>query len=213
MVEGKKPGTLPTPGQSVEVGTGGSEEAILVERAAKGYRPAFDQLVARYQGAVYRMAFRFFADPDDAMDATQEVFLKAFRSLPAFEGRSSFKTWLYRIASNTCVSLSETRSRRQKSFLQAVVDWFTTPPAPDPSHVITDREDRTELQAEVQRQIARLPEVYRVPVILRDIEGMSLEQVGEVLDVPLGTVKSRINRGRRMLQESLESFYQRRKEG
>ncbi len=212
MVEEKNPGTPGSPPQSEQSGKDGSDELLLVQRAAKGHRPAFDQLVERYQSQVYRMAWRFFADPDDAMDATQEVFLKAYRSLPAFEGRSSFKTWLYRIAANTCMTLSESRSRRQKSFIQSVVDWFTTPPAPDPSHLVVEQESRAELQQIVQKKIAGLPEVYRVPVILRDIEGMSLEQIGQILDIPEGTVKSRINRGRRLLQDSLESFYLGRKE-
>lgn len=213
MVEDeKKPGTPGGDPQSDHPGKDEADDLLLVQRAAKGYRPAFDQLVERYQNQVYRLAWRFFADPDDAMDATQEIFLKAYRSLPSFEGRSSFKTWLYRIAANTCMTLSESRSRRQKTFIQSVIDWFTTPPAPDPSHLVVEQESRAELQEIVQKKIAALPEVYRVPVILRDIEGMSLDQIGQILDIPEGTVKSRINRGRRLLQDSLESFYLGRKE-
>ena len=203
-------GTSPSADESKGNENGASDDPFLVERARKGSRSAFDELVKRHQAQVYRLAFRFFYDPEEAMDATQEVFLKAYRALPGFEGRSSFKTWLFRITSNACMNLSQAKARRKKSLMQSVLDWFSRVPPTDPSAVVVENESREELQKAVQQKIARLPEVYRVPVILRDIEGMSLDRIGHILEIPDGTVKSRINRGRRLLQDSLEGFFLRR---
>lgn len=208
MVSAKEiPGTSSTSGVSTEVG-GYDEESEWLQRAIAGHRPSFDRIVQLYHGPVYRVAFRFFNNPEDALDATQEIFLRAWRAIKGFEGRSSLKTWLFRIASNTCTTLAQERARRQKSFLQAVLDWFSLSPAPDPGQSVVEQEHRQELQRIVQEKVAKLPEVYRMPVILRDLEGMSLEAIGEVLNLKEGTVKSRINRGRRLLQESLEPFVQ-----
>ena len=108
------------------------------------------------------------------------------------------------------MNLSQAKARRKKSLMQSVLDWFSRVPPTDPSAVVVENESREELQKAVQQKIARLPEVYRVPVILRDIEGMSLDRIGHILEIPDGTVKSRINRGRRLLQDSLEGFFLRR---
>ena len=108
------------------------------------------------------------------------------------------------------MNLSQAKARRKKSLMQLVLDWFSRVPPTDPSAVVVENESREELQKAVQQKIARLPEVYRVPVILRDIEGMSLDRIGHILEIPDGTVKSRINRGRRLLQDSLEGFFLRR---
>ena len=175
--------------------------------AAGGSRRAFDQLTARYHDMVFRLAYRFFANEEDALDVTQEVFLKAYRSIKNFEGRSSFKTWIYRIASNTCLTMAQERQKQKKSFLSLIVDWFTQPGSPDPVKVIVEEEYQRELQSAIQEKIAKIPEVYRLPVILKDVEGKSLDEIGEILDLKEGTVKSRINRGRRLLQEALEPFY------
>lgn len=163
--------------------------------------------MARYQDMVFRLAYRFFANEEDAMDVTQEVFLKAFRSLKNFEGRSSFKTWLYRIASNTCLTVSQERQKQKKSFLSLIVDWFTRPGTPDPGKILEEEEYQRELQEAIREKIARIPDVYRLPVILKDIEGKSLDEISEILELKEGTVKSRINRGRKLLQEALEPFY------
>jgi RNA polymerase sigma-70 factor (ECF subfamily) len=183
------------------------DEKELVSLACSGSRRAFEVLVARYQDMVFRLAYRFFANEEDAMDVTQEVFLKAFRSLKNFEGRSSFKTWLYRIASNTCLTVSQERQKQKKSFLSLIVDWFTRPGTPDPGKILEEEEYQRELQEAIREKIARIPDVYRLPVILKDIEGKSLDEISEILELKEGTVKSRINRGRKLLQEALEPFY------
>ncbi|MBF0546470.1 MAG: sigma-70 family RNA polymerase sigma factor [Candidatus Riflebacteria bacterium] len=203
-------GTLDQFHKSYEIDVGLKNQNEFLEAAKKGSRPAFDKIVQLYHSSVYRLAFRFFNNPDDAMDATQEVFLKAFRSIQGFEGRSSLKTWLLKITANTCSSLLQEKVKKQKSVLQIIFGWFSNSSFPGPEDLIIDKENREEVQKIVREKISNLPEVYRMPLILKDIEGMSIEQIEEVLDLKEGTVKSRINRGRRLLQESLESFFRKR---
>ena len=186
-------------------------DADLATRAGRGDPRAFDEVVRRFHQNVYRVCFRFFRSEEDAMDATQEVFLKAYRAIGRFEGRSSLKTWLYRIATNTCLSLAEEKKRAKKTMLGAVLDWFTAPPADDPGESVVEKEYRRELGLVIQERIARIPEVYRIPVILRDLEALSMEEISQILEIPEGTVKSRINRGRRLLQEGLEPFLNERR--
>ncbi len=190
----------------------GEVETALIRQAARGDRIAFEELVSRYQSQVYRVCYRFFNDPDEAMDATQEVFLKAFRSIGRFEGRSSFKTWIYRIATNTCLSITEERKRRQKGLLEAILGWFSPDTHhPDPAETAVEREYGRQLQQVIQEKVSRIPEIYRIPVILKDMEGHSLEEIARILEVPEGTVKSRLNRGRKLLQEALEPFLEERR--
>ena len=140
------------------------------------------------------------------MDAAQEVFIKIFRAIGRFEGRSSLKTWIYRIAANTCISLTEKRKREKEGLLQTMMHWWESFTAASPEDEVLDNETRQLNQQAVAEKVARLPETYRMPVILKDIEGLPLEKISEVLEIPVGTVKSRINRGRRILQESLQAY-------
>jgi len=203
-------GTFTAQRMSEDMRTPESEEIELVRLARSGNRKAFDRLVEKYHGQVYQLAFRFFNNKEDAQDATQEVFLKVYRALGNFEGRSSFKTWIFRITSNTCSTICQEKTKNKKTLLQALIDWFSKPPVQDPSRVVTEKEYQMELQSAITEKISKLPEAYRMPLILRDIEGYSHERICEILDLKEGTVKSRINRGRRILQESLESFFQRK---
>lgn len=185
------------------------DEQVLVEQFKKGNKKAFNELVSLFEKGVYRLCYRFFNNEEDAMDATQEIFIKVFRALPAFEGRSSLKTWIYRIASNTCISLAEKRKREKEGLLQSILNWWSDRNLETPEEEVLENEMRQLNQKMVTQKLEQLPEAYRMPVILKDIEGFSLERISEILDVPLGTVKSRINRGRRLLQESLQLYYQR----
>jgi RNA polymerase sigma-70 factor (ECF subfamily) len=138
---------------------------------------------------------------------TQEVFLKVYRSLKSFEGRSSFKTWIYKIASNSCITYAAKKKKEKEGFLQGILDWWTKKQtAETPEEQAINIENKTETKKIVSEKIASLPEKYRMPVILKDIDGVSLEKIAEIQGIPLGTVKSRINRGRRILQESLGAF-------
>ncbi len=189
--------------------TEGAELEALVERFKRGDKKAFDQLVSQFEKGVYRLCYRFFNNEEDAMDATQEIFIKIYRALPNFEGRSSLKTWIYRIASNTCITISDRRKREKEGLLQTIINWWSDRTVETPEEEVVDNEIRRMNQKMVSEKLEQLPETYRMPVILKDIEGFSLEKICEILDIPLGTAKSRINRGRRMLQESLQLYYQR----
>ncbi|MDD3146798.1 MAG: sigma-70 family RNA polymerase sigma factor [Candidatus Riflebacteria bacterium] len=181
-------------------------ESSLLEEIRRGDQRAFARLVTMHERNVYRICFRFFADENEASDAVQEVFLKVFRAIGRFEGRSSLKTWIYRIAANTCITLAEKKKKEKDGLLQTMVQWWNSLKQDSPEEEILDRELRQLNQKVVSEKVARLPESYRMPVILKDIEGLPLEKISEILEIPIGTVKSRINRGRRLLQESLQAY-------
>ena len=183
------------------------DEAELVAELQSGSDAAFDWLVTHYHAAVYNLVAGMLGNPTDAADATQEVFLKAFRGIRGFRRSSSLKTWLYRIAIRE--ALNQRRWwQRHWSRQTSIEGNAETDQAP------LDLEDRSatpfetlaarEVQAVVQRALSQVPDVFRSAVILRDLEGLSYEEVAEVLDVSVGTVKSRILRGRRALREVLE---------
>lgn len=181
-------------------------ENELIERLRRQDQRAFAELVKTYEKGVYRICYRFFSDEHESLDATQEVFIKIFRAIERFEGRSSLKTWIYRIAANTCLTLAEKKKREKEGLLQTFMNWWSESTTDSPEEEILEEETRKLNQKIVSEKIASLPEAYRMPVILKDLEGMSLEKISEILEVPIGTVKSRINRGRRILQDSLQAY-------
>lgn len=178
----------------------------LLEEIRRGSQKAFARLVSLYEKSVYRLCYRFFADESDSFDATQEVFIKVYRSIGKFEGRSSLKTWIYRIAANTCISISEKKKREKDGLLQTMLYWWSSVKDSTPEEEVLEREVKALNQKIVSEKVAILPETYRMPVILKDIEGLPLEKIAEILEIPMGTVKSRISRGRRLLQESLQAY-------
>lgn len=175
----------------------------VLEKIKSGDKQAFNELVSLYEKSVYRISHRFFYNEDDALDATQDVFLKVYRNLDKFEGKSSFNTWLYRITTNTCLTISEKKKKEKEGLLQIVMGWWNSFSQTTPEEKVIDNEERTFNQKLIGENIAKLPEIYRIPLILKDMEGMAMEKISEVLDVPLGTVKSRLNRGRAMLHDKL----------
>ena len=173
-------------------------DAQLVKRVQKGDKGAFDVLVLRYQHKIVNLVMRYVRDPDQAMDIAQEAFLKAYRALPRFRGDSAFYTWLYRIAVNTAKNHLAAQRRRpmdveldlqdsEQYDLHAKLKETDTPEGVTLSH---------ELNETVPRAIAGLPEDLRTAIILREIEGMSYEQIAQTMECPVGTVRSRIFRAR-----------------
>ncbi|MDD2997857.1 MAG: sigma-70 family RNA polymerase sigma factor [Erysipelotrichia bacterium] len=183
-----------------------ASDSLLLEEIRRGSQKAFAKFVSRYEKSVYRICYRFFSDENDALDAAQEVFLKVYKYIDKFEGRSSFKTWIYRIASNTCITLAEKKKREKDGLLQNMMRWWSDVTHETPEEEVLERELRLMNQKIVAEKVSSLPEVYRMPVILKDMEGLPLDKISEILEVPIGTVKSRINRGRRLLQESLQAY-------
>lgn len=184
------------------------DEAQLISRAANGDLDAFDALVARHQDKVYGLCLWMLANPDDAGDAAQDAFVRAFRALPRFRGDARFGTWLHRIAVNVCYDASKRRGRQPRAFSQLAPsdDNEMSPddaPAPreaEPSELLARRERQTIIRA----ALSTLSPPHRAVLTLFDIEGRSYEEASAVLGVPMGTVKSRLNRARDALRRALE---------
>ncbi len=185
----------------------GGNEAELVHELQAGSETAFDWLVTHYHAPVYNLILGMLGDTSDAADGTQEVFLKAFRGIRKFRQGSSLKTWLYRIAIREALN----HKRWFKRHLQKNVSIDSEPAEGQARIEIEDlcatpfeQLASREIQTAVQGGLQQVPDVFRSAVILRDLEGLSYEEVAEVLDCSVGTVKSRILRGRRALKELLE---------
>lgn len=183
------------------------DEAELVMELQGGSDAAFDWLVTHHHAAVYNLVYGMLADSADSADVTQEVFLKAFRGIRGFRRGSSLKTWLYRIAVREALNHRRWwwRHRRRQTSIDAETEPGQAPPELEDLGATPFEQLATrELQAAVRQALGAVPEVFRSAVILRDLEGLSYEEVAEVLEVSVGTVKSRILRGRRALREVLE---------
>jgi RNA polymerase sigma-70 factor (ECF subfamily) len=185
----------------------GRDEADLVHELQAGSDAAFDYLVTYYHAGVFNLVYGILPDRADAADVTQEVFLRAFRGIRGFRQGSSLKTWLYRISVRQALNHRRWcwRHHRQQVSIDAeeegrclaldLKDGEATP---------YERLASQETQQAVRAALAQVPALFRSAVILRDLEGLSYEEVAEVLEVSVGTVKSRILRGRRMLKEILD---------
>lgn len=185
----------------------GRDEAELVTELQSGSDAAFDWLVTHYHAPVYNLVYGILSDPADAADVTQEVFLKAFRGIRGFRRGSSLKTWLYRIAVREALNQRRWWTRHLKWQTSMEGDGTDDSPAMQleaegatPYEQLATRE----VETLVRRALAEVSAAFRSAVILRDLEGLSYEEIAEVLEVSVGTVKSRILRGRRALREILE---------
>jgi RNA polymerase sigma-70 factor (ECF subfamily) len=171
------------------------DDSVLVEQTREGDRRAFSELVRRHQAVVYRSCYRILGDREDAKDASQEAFIRAYRKLDTFQGRSLFKTWILRLAMN--VSLNE-RSRRELP--RADVDLANTipgPEAPEAEFV------KTEAAARVHEVLQLVRSDHRAAIVLRDLEGLTYRETAESLGIAEGTAKSWVHRGREQLKELL----------
>ena len=185
----------------------GRDETELVSELQAGSETAFDWLVTHYHAPVYNLILGMLGDTSDAADAAQEVFLKAFKGIRNFQQGSSLKTWLYRIAIREALNHRRwfRRHLQRNISIDAEPDEGCGPiEIEDSGATPFDRLAAQEIQCVVQEALQQVPDVFRGAVILRDLEGLSYEEVAEVLDVSVGTVKSRILRGRRALKEILE---------
>jgi len=167
----------------------------LLERYLAGDVAAFDQIMAAHQDRVFAVCLRIMANRDAALDAVQETFITLFRKAGQFRGQSALSTWLYRVAVNTCYDQLRKQKRRQTESLSDDRDH---------ADVATDaRFASVELRPAIERAIESLPREFQAAVILSDLEGLPLRTVADVLEIPVGTVKSRLFRGRKILAESL----------
>jgi len=170
----------------------------LVVRVQKGDKRAFDLLVLKYQYKVHAIVARFIRDSDEVRDVVQEAFIKAYRALPKFRGDSQFYTWLYRIAVNTAKNYLVARSRRPPSSDVDLDDAEYYSGSEQLKDVSSPESQlfREELEAAINQAIIELPEDLRTAVTLREYEGLSYEDIASVMDCPVGTIRSRIFRGR-----------------
>ena len=167
----------------------------LVRSFLDGNQTSFVELMARHEDRIFALAFRMTGDRADALDATQDAFLSAFRQVHRFRFDSAFGTWLYRIATNACYDLLRKRNRWPG-------DQGEAPEQSD--HRASHFDDAVALRLDVSQALAALPEEYRVAVVMHDIGGIPYEDIARTTDTQIGTVKSRISRGRRRLAELLE---------
>jgi RNA polymerase sigma-70 factor (ECF subfamily) len=173
------------------------EEAVLISRARDGDQEAFRQLVERYQGAVYNLAYRMLGDPGDAEDAAQEIFVRIYRQLGRYDPARKFSTWTLAIATNYCIDQLR-RRRMQLVPLENIIPWARAREAGPEGEAITQ-----EQRDEVQRLITQLPEKYRAPLVLRYFDELSCAEIADVLGMPEGTVKTQIHRARKALGKLL----------
>jgi RNA polymerase sigma-70 factor (ECF subfamily) len=177
----------------------------LVLRVQQGDKKAFDLLVLKYQQKISNLISRYIRDPHEVMDVTQEAFIKAYRALPKFRGDSAFYTWLYRIAINTAKNYLVAQGRRPPSddveaetAEQMDVGVRLKETGTPENHVLTE-----EISQTVQKAIEDLPEDLRTAIILRELEGMSYEEIANAMSCPVGTVRSRIFRAREAIDKKL----------
>jgi RNA polymerase sigma-70 factor (ECF subfamily) len=200
--------------EAVQPETASIDDAVLVERCRRGDSAAAERLILRYQNRIYNAILKMCANADDAEELTQDTFVKVIENIDKFEGKSSFYTWLFRIAVNLTLNYCQRkvrvgfrsldaedneRSDRAKGVLK---EYLSDDSSPDPAVVAANKE----LCKIVLRALMKLGDEQRAVVVLRDIEGMNYAQIAEVLDIELGTVRSRLSRARSNLREIMEAI-------
>ena len=192
---------------------GRSEEASVIAELKAGSESAYAWLIERYHQPIYSLIYRVLNDPADAADTTQEVFIKVFRGMRHFNGASSLKTWMYRIALHEASNQRRWWFRhkaRETSIEPADTDTEESPCRGIKDALVDDSASpfeaarQRELQERVEEELRQVPEPYRTTVVLRDLEELSYEEIAEVMETTLGTVKSRLMRGRDALRKRLE---------
>ena len=188
-------------------------EQEWIARAKAGDMQAFEALILQHEKIVYNVALRMMNHSEDAKDISQEVFLKAYKNIKNFDERAMFSTWLYRITTNTCIdelrkrkgkqsySLEEELENEEGSMQRQIADEGETP---EESLLRVERKD------ELKKALAQISEEHRIAVILRDIRGLSYEEIAEIMDLPMGTVKSRISRARNQLKQEILKIRERK---
>ena len=188
-------------------------DEILVKKSQKGDYPSFEELVKRYEKKIYNLAYRIMGNREDASDVLQETFLQAFKKLAGFKGKAKFSTWLYRIAVNICLMRKRKRKKMEIVSLDVPIltkkedeikrelrdDWSESPLA---------TLENEEVKKNLSKAIDSLPEEYRTVFLLRGLNGLSNEEVANVLKISLPAVKSRLHRARLFLRDKLSQYFQ-----
>lgn len=172
-----------------------SSDQDLIDRYLAGDTRAFDELMDQHEDRVFAICLRTIGDRELALDAVQETFITVFRKVGQFEGKSAFSTWIYRVAVNTCYDVLRKAKRHKTDELPDGQD----PVDPSSDDALTS----IELRPDITAALERLPEEFRPAIVLSDLEGLPLREVADIIGVPVGTVKSRVFRGRKLLAEAL----------
>lgn len=171
----------------------------LVQRFQEGNAGAFEELVSRHSARVYNLCLRILGDPEEAADASQDTFVSALRKLHQFRGEAAFTTWLHRVTVNACYD--SLRKKRRRPMLRLVTDEDED--RPEPALPSPDHAEQVILSVDVAAALLLVPEEFRVALVMADVEDLPYEEIASVLQVPLGTVKSRVFRGRAALGRAL----------
>ena len=181
-----------------------TDEKKLIERAYGGDPSAFNRLMAQHENRMYAVALRMCGNREDAQDCLQEAMLRVYRAIGSFKGQSTFSTWVYRITMNTCLDELRRKKNRQNTSLDNLVDmgWSPTDGGAGPEKQALMREMREKMHGAIRE----LPDDMRAAVVLRDIQGFSYDEIAQMLEINVGTIKSRISRGREKLREKLKEY-------
>jgi len=187
----------------------GPDDLTLVKRAQSGDAPAYDQLMRKYQERVYATVYNMTSNHEDANDLTQETFIKAYQALKSFKGDSSFYTWIYRIAVNKTINFLKQRKNRIHMSLNDMD--FNAEHDPDLVQLISDKTPRraanlAELQEKLNEALQKLSDTHRLVVTLHDVQGMSHEEIGKIMECNVGTVRSRLFYARQQMQGFLADY-------
>ena len=185
-----------------------TSDQLLVERVKAGDKSAYDLLVLKYQHKIVKLIMRYVRDPSEALDVSQEAFLKAYRALPKFRGDSAFYTWLYRIAINTAKNHMVAARRRPLEYASDIHDpenfeWHASLQDTDSpeGQALSD-----ELRRTVENAIGSLPDDLRTAIMLRELDGLSYTEISQAMDCPVGTVRSRIFRAREAIDKKISQL-------
>lgn len=179
------------------------EESKLIQRASGGDAAAFNALMGAHERRMYAVALRMCGNPEDAQDCLQEAMLRVFRAISGFKAQSSFSTWVYRITMNTCLDELRKRKSRPNTSLDGLLDAGWSPQ--DGGESPEGHAMRREMGRKLQAYIGELPEDMRAAIVLRDVQGYSYDEIASMLDANVGTIKSRISRGREKLREKISA--------
>lgn len=184
----------------------------LIEATKNGDESAFTEIVSRYKSPITNYLYRFLNDYEEAVDIAQETFVRVYFAIDRYHTQFAFSTYIYRIATNLAISEIRRRKRRRLFSISGIFAGDKEEPTefeiPDERRLPDDELLENERDTQIAKAIAALPEKYRIPIILRDVEGRTYEEVSAVMDLGLGTTKSRISRGRALLKEKLQEYLQ-----
>lgn len=199
----------PNSGVSITL-PGAADEAEIIERSKAGDRVAFNELVRRHQKKVFNLCYRIMGNREEAEDVTQEVFITVYKALRGFRGDSAFSTWIHRVAANHCKNRLKHLKRRRYFQTSSIDETYETGEGEQKKEYASDEFDspeeemeRTQTYAEINKAIAELEDEYKIVIVMRDVRGLSYQEIADALELKEGTVKSRIHRARLELQAKL----------